>query len=520
VTPPLETPTTLPQPTPPLESPRPEPIEFLGRGLDSIGSFLFEAIPDACDDNAVQAGACGLTAISVFMALMSVFALLIQKEVGAAVFSMLQAVGLKKKARVWGTVYDSQTKRPIPLAKTELLDASGRVLETRYADRDGRYGFLLSPSQLHGGEEVQISVRIQKSGYRFPSELSLSGTDYFVYDRLYQGGNITVQSDSVLNFNIPVDPIGDMRTSSVGFGRSLTGPLVERLLNIGFYLGLIFVPLNLYLAPNTKNLIILILFVGANLFRLLAHYRPYGKTVDAATGKSLPFALVILNEPDGRRAAFAVSDEYGRYILSAEKDHEYELVAHTPANVAPQRETRERIRLKSGWMTRTVEVGKSAPLPPTPVPAPSSSSSGVLLPVLFFLFAVGFATGRPRLPVGTISEGADEAYALMHPYAAAFSDVLRENTPIIEIFATIATAAVLAGAVLAAREVFMNWLRGRRGSPPQWAQTAGTVAFVVGAIAVPMTYLFNPTAGRAVLGIAFLAASAIWARTIRNSRIS
>jgi hypothetical protein len=279
-------------------------------------------------------------------------------------------VGLKKKARVWGTVYDTHTKRPVPLAKTELLDAAGRVLETRYADRDGRYGFLLSPSQLHGEEHVQVSIRAEKPGYRFPSQRTGPGTDYFVYDRLYQGGAITVRPDSVLNFNIPVDPVGSaVRAGLSGFGFSLTGPLANRLLNIGFYAGLALVPLNLYLQPNAKNLIILIVFFAANLFRLLAHYRPYGRTVDAATGEPMPFALIVLNELDGRRAAFAVSDEYGRYILSAEKEHEYELVAHTPANVMPQRETRERIRLKSGWMTSTVKVGKGPLAEPGPAPS-------------------------------------------------------------------------------------------------------------------------------------------------------
>ncbi|HXK36165.1 MAG TPA: hypothetical protein VJ553_01120 [Candidatus Paceibacterota bacterium] len=457
--------------------------------------------------------------------------MLLQQEVAAATFSMLQVVGLKKRARVWGTVYDTRTKRPVPLAKTELLDAVGRVLETRYADRDGRYGFLLSPSMLHAGEQVQISIRVAKPGFHFPSSLITSGTDYFVYDHVYQGGSISVRSDSALTFNIPMDSTASFRAGLSGFGRSMTGPLIDRILNLGFYAGLILVPLNLYLVPNTKNLIILIVFLAANLFRLLAHFRPYGTTIDARTGQRLAFALITLNEPDGGRVTFSVSDEFGRYILSAEKGHEYDLVAHTPANVSPQRETRERIRLKSGWMTQTIVVGKSelqapprppahAPPPLSPsissAPQPSTGPSGLILSVLFFLFAIGFSAGRPRLPVGAMAEGVDEVYALMHPNVAAIAEVLRENTPLIEILSLIATATVLAGAILAGREALRNWLRGRQSQMHKTTRTIGTTAFVIGVIVVPMAYLLNPTTGRAVLGIAFLAVSGIWAHAKRK----
>jgi hypothetical protein len=132
------------------------------------------------------------------------------------------------------------------------------------------------------------------------------------------------------------------------------------------------------------------------------------------------------------------------------------------------------------------------------------------------LFAIGFSTGRPRLPIGALSEGVDEAYALMHPNITALSNVIRENNPLIEILSLIATATVVAGAVLAGREALRDWLRGRRPHMDETTRTIGTTAFVIGAIVVPMTYLFNPTTSRALLGIAFLAVSGIWAHTKRN----
>lgn len=533
-TPPIATPTTSPSPTTsPIQTPVTPPTEVIGRILDNIAGTIFglmeriiNALTDACGESAIQASACGVTAISTLMAIIGFLAMLLQQEIAAAVFSMLQAVGLKKRARVWGTVYDSRTKRPIAMAKTELIDASGRVLETRYADRDGRYGFLLSPSMLHAGEQVTISIRVAKPGFTFPSNLLVSGTDYFVYDNVYKGGPITVRSDSALTYNIPMDASEGFRMRFGDFGRSLTGPLIDRILNLGFYAGIVLVPLNLYLMPSTKNLIILIVFFVANLFRVLTHFRPYGKTVDAATGRPMAFALITLNKPGAGRVAFTVSDEFGRYILSAEKGQDYDLIAHTPANVSPQRETRERVHLKSGWMTRTIMVGKDpvsqtpstpppAPPPTTPVTPSSPVPSGVILSVFFALFAVGIATGRPRLPIGAVAEGIDESYAVMHPNVAAISDVLRQNENIITLLALITTATVAAGAVIAAREMFMNWIHGRRnGGVP--LQTVGIVAFGIGAIVVPLAFLSDPNSNRMMLGIIFLAASAIWTRAKRT----
>lgn len=521
--PPIATPSVTPNPSPPVEPPLPRPIEIVGRGIDAIANFVFAGaagwLRSTCGQTLPEAGACAATGTSLIALILSLLAMLLQHQVAATVFSLLQIVGLKKRSRVWGTVYDARTKRPVPFVKMELLDAHGRVLETRYADRDGRYGFLLSPSMLHGGEQVQISIHATKSGYRFPSGISVSGVDYFVYDHLYQGGPITVRSDSVLIFNIPIDPVLEKRTQFGGLGRSLTGPLIERVLNLGFYAGLILVPLNLYLMPNAKNWIILGVFLAANLFRRLAMYRPYGITVDATTGKRLPFALITLNEITatpgvlGRRVAFAVSDEFGRYVLSAPRDHDYELVAHTPANLPPPRETHQRITLSSGWMTETVRVGTNEP-----TPVATQAPAGVMRAILFFLFAVGFAAGRPRIPGGAMGEGIDEAYGALHPYTATLSQALHTNAQIISLLALIATVTVVAGAILAAREAFSNWLRGRRGAPPEWVQTSALTAFVLGAIAIPLTYVYQPTTGRAVLAIMFFAASGVWAHAIRRIR--
>jgi hypothetical protein len=328
-------------------------VQSVGNIIDDVATAVLGPIApiakEWCGQSSVQSVACGTTAVGVAAAAAGLAAGVAQKEVVGATYSMFQVVGLKRKAKVWGVVYDADTKKPVPFAKVELLDEAGRILESRFADREGRYGFLTSPASVHQSE-IKVSIRVSKPGFSFPSKLvGIGASDYIVYDRLYHGEVLTIQQEAVINYNIPLDPTSVRGHSWSGWGLSLIGTVGDRILSFGFYLGLITVPLTYYLMPNTKNLIIMVAFFGANLFRMLVVYRPYGLTVDAVTGKPLPFALVTLNDASGNRVAFTVSDEYGRYILSGPSGQEYEVVAYTPANIAQQRIHREHVNKLKGW---------------------------------------------------------------------------------------------------------------------------------------------------------------------------
>ncbi len=312
---------------------------------------------ELCGTNAVQTIACGATAVGVTAALAGIMAALVQKELAAVTYSMFQVFGLRRKARVWGVIYDTVTKRPVPLAKVELYGEAGRLLETRFADNDGRYGFLTSPKSMGKGE-LNVSIRPVKPGYVFPSTRVAGDVDYLVYDRLYKGGTLTLREGGLVNYNIPMDPVSARRVSLSGFGKSLIGTVGDRLLSFGFYIGLVVVPLNYFLIRTTANLVILAAFLIVNVLRLFVVYRPYGMTIDGATGKPLAFALVTLNDSTGARVSFTVSDEHGRFILSGKPGQTYEVVAYTPANIQPQRTVSVRTRgLRGrGWVTERLTV--------------------------------------------------------------------------------------------------------------------------------------------------------------------
>ena len=262
----------------------------------------------------------------------------------------LEIVGLKKKRRVWGIIYDAKTKKPIPYAKIELKDQANRVLETRYADRYGRYGFLTSPSSLHA-QALQISLTPVSPKYTFPSKLVTSDPDFIVYDHIYKGGLVTVNKGPLVNYNIPLDP---KHQAESHISQPFLSNAAVSILDWGFWIGIVAAPLNAVFNPSIYSISILVLFLLANAFRISADlYRPFGLILNSKTKKPLPYALITLDNSKGTRLAFSVSDDQGRYFLVTDPG-KYELTAHTPAQVSPQRSKSLDLHTKKGWVREKI----------------------------------------------------------------------------------------------------------------------------------------------------------------------
>jgi len=334
----------------------PEIINRIVSGIDRIVDRIVGGIAE----NPVESGS-GAAAVVALVPLLWIAVEVIQtKSAGAMLYHFLPVVGLKKKPRVWGTVYDAQTKKPIPFVRVQILDEAQRVLETRFADRDGRYGFLLSVS---GTQERSRRVQMSAShgGFVFPSTKVGPGKDYMVYEKPYLGGVIEITGEAAITYDIPMDPIiVDGKRARPPF-RAVIGSTTERILNVGFYIGLILVPWNMITNPSTPNLIVGAVFFGANIFRIFKVYRPYGEVTELASGTTVPFSLVTLHNEEGKRLTFSVSDEEGRYFISSQGDHDYQVRVHTPANIVPPRTVTEEIprdskEIKQGWIAKDMDV--------------------------------------------------------------------------------------------------------------------------------------------------------------------
>ncbi len=262
---------------------------------------------------------------------------------------LLSALGLERKRKAWGTVYSAQTKKPIPFAKVELLGPDSRVLEARITDTSGRYGFLVNPGSSDR-QIVEIQLRARKDGYTFPAAGITPPNDTILYSNVYIGGIATINARALADFDLPMDEIRPRIPVPGKKPRVTLNNIGSILLNSGFYVGLVTVPLAVITAPSIIHVALLVFFLGLNVPRVAGlTAKPYGVVVDDLTGNPLSFALVTLNNAYGKRIAFTVADERGRYFLLVPKG-DYTISAYTPATIVPARNFTRQFTTGKGWV--------------------------------------------------------------------------------------------------------------------------------------------------------------------------
>jgi len=214
-----------------------------------------------------------------------------------------------KRRKKWGTIYDSRTKMPIPLALVEVVDNFGRILDKSVTDKDGRYGFLAAAGEYR--------IQVTRNDFSFPSKEIVSKDP--LYGNVYTGGTIKVDKDDVLKVDIPIDPVNiDLREVAqrkINFLYTVWGRIVMFIVDSAFYLGLALTVFNQIYFPSTLNLIFLSLYFALSLSEVFNRARKFGVLLDGL-GKPIPFASIRIFEKKGEmlsRAGFVVTDMLGRY---------------------------------------------------------------------------------------------------------------------------------------------------------------------------------------------------------------
>jgi hypothetical protein len=255
---------------------------------------------------------------------------------------------LPARKRTWGTVFDARTLRPLPFVMVELRGHDQRVLESRVTDEQGRYGFLATPDSLIVSE-VHVYLSVVAPNHVFPAK-DVNESYRLMYGNVYTGQSLTVRSEMLIGFDIPVEPttVKDVRRAKAPTVR--VGIVSAAMADAGLWVGTIAVPLAFLLVPNPFTLGFLFLFLGTVSLRLFGiKERPYG-TVTDTDGIAIPFALLTVHDTNERRVAFAVTDERGRYFLSLGRGR-YTIRAHAPANISPPRTSHKDVTTTSGWVT-------------------------------------------------------------------------------------------------------------------------------------------------------------------------
>ena len=234
------------------------------------------------------------------------------------------ALGLRRRRRPWGTVYDSVTKMPIDPALVTLYDESGKKISNSITDLDGRFGFIVPKGKYH--------LKVQKTNYAFPStKLSHKNNDE-LYSNLYFGEPITVGEDgSVIQKNIPMDPKkfdwNEFTKNKMGIMQfhSLSERLNGKISNFIFWFGFVVGIISVFIIPHLYSISILSLYVILIIVRSTEYSKKsFGSITDSAN-HPLSFAAISIYSKDLHRELFKkVADQYGRYYALVPKG-EYEI---------------------------------------------------------------------------------------------------------------------------------------------------------------------------------------------------
>ncbi len=230
---------------------------------------------------------------------------------------LIGALGIKKKARPWGTVYDSVTKRPLDPVYVTLIDMrTNKEVASAITDLDGRYGFLVLPGKY--------KISVQKTNYIFPSQ-KMSGILFDeVYNDLYFGNEITVTTEEeTITKNIPMDSKSfdwneftknKSNINSFIKGKDITWAKISKTV---FAMGALISIIALIFAPRPYNLIIAILYAVAYIFNYFVFkVKKPGIIMEKSTGLPLSFGIVkIFREgmSDNAPIVKKITDRYGRY---------------------------------------------------------------------------------------------------------------------------------------------------------------------------------------------------------------
>src|SRR3989344_1987701 len=225
---------------------------------------------------------------------------------------LLNLLGIKKKSKRWGIVYDSITKQPIDPAQVVLLDKKGDMVSQAITDIDGRYGFLVAP-----GAYKMIA---NKTNYKFPSKNLFGKSQDELYNSLYFGEDVEVtKTGEVITKNIPLDPIGFdwnefAKKSSMKF-YSKRERVIAKFTNFLFIIGFLVAILSYLFAPHPYNIIIFISYIFILILKITGlRLNSSGFVRNKITGLPLSFAILrIISALTNLEISHKVADEYGNY---------------------------------------------------------------------------------------------------------------------------------------------------------------------------------------------------------------
>jgi hypothetical protein len=231
---------------------------------------------------------------------------------------LLMGLGIKKRSKPWGTVYDSVTKQPIDPAIVTARDESGKVVAESITDIDGRYGFLLPDGTYY--------ISVKKTNYEFPSK-KMGGKSFDeLYSDLYFGEPVTIQAGQVLDKNIPMDQKGfdwneaSKKERNAMLFHSKHEKPVAIISDYVYGLGLLISVIVVITRPSMYDISVLVAYSLVLVFLKFDFKKKPGRITIKDTNQPLSYAIVRVTTTDHMvTLRSGVSDAQGRYYCIVPK---------------------------------------------------------------------------------------------------------------------------------------------------------------------------------------------------------
>jgi hypothetical protein len=278
---------------------------------------IFEVLPEGGVEELVKKNETVVDTVSAIPAVTGIASLL--PTLGFSIFEIpyyimqlflwfLNLLGVKKKGKPWGIVYDSVTKAPITRAVVRLF-SQGKLVESRVTDVNGV--FYMTP------EEGIYTLIASKNGYRFPST-NIVGEHDGPRKNVYKGGPYEVKKDKdIVKLSVPLDPVKAspfkvLFKKSWSFIYNILNKLNPILLLIGMLIsGVVY-----YFTKDPLNL----LWLGLNTLFLILHFyvkhlvrSRWGYVVDSRGNPVAGIEIGLYDKTYNRLIDNRVTDEKGRY---------------------------------------------------------------------------------------------------------------------------------------------------------------------------------------------------------------
>ncbi len=256
---------------------------------------------------------------------------------------LASVLGIRKRRKPWGTVYDAITKEPVSLAIVRLfrLEAAAPggaeplsgpgaaadsefgtaaehkvLVETQVTDAQGRFGFLPKPGKY--------LIEVAKPGFNYPSNIVSAGQDGD-YEQVYRSQEFNITSpEQTLTSSVPLDPVNRKEEASKAKSKGGIKALVFGVRRISekvalplMIIGLAASGITAMSSQTVTNYIILGLYALFSLFQLALRpkkVKPWGVVYETATLKPVPLAVVnILDTQYNKLLKTRLTDYEGRF---------------------------------------------------------------------------------------------------------------------------------------------------------------------------------------------------------------